>query len=93
MVYLGELNGLFDDAPMTVVVQIDWAMDAPLAEQVAAARRTFAQLAERPASELLEKARRSESLELGVFPRSLAIELQERGKARGLRLSFVDVVE
>ena len=92
-VYPQEAVGLIEDSPSDVTVRIDWASDMSLRDQVVAAKQTFGELADRPTSELLGQARNAESLEIGTFPKSLAIELQERGKAHGLQLSFVDVVE
>ena len=85
-VYPEDEFALIGDAPSYVRVRINWVTDIPLQSQIAAARRMFAELAERPTSELLNDARRSASLDLGTFCLSLAIELQERGKANGVRI-------
>jgi len=92
-VYPQEAVGVIEVPPSNVTVRIDWAPDISLRDQVAAARQTFGELADRPTSELLGQARSAESLEIGTFAMSLAIELQERGKANGLRLSFAGIVE
>lgn len=92
-VYPGDELAVIGDATSYARVRIDWLADIPLHKQIAAARRMFARLAERPASELLNDARRSNSLELGTYSLSLAIELQIQGKANGVRLSFGEIIE
>lgn len=67
-----------------VRARIRWHGGRATAGEMAAARKAIPALASAPLSRLPERSRDSAEYDLGVYPKSTAIELQERAKLYGL---------
>jgi hypothetical protein len=90
-VYPESEVALIDESPELVAVQINWSSQSDAGKQVALARQLFEQLGNIPLSKVLQLAKESENFSLGVFPMPIAIDMEERAKAKGISVSFVKI--
>lgn len=67
-----------------VRVRLRWHEGRATSSEIVAARKVIPALADEPLSRLLDGAKGSAEYDLGVYPKSTAIELQERAKQYGL---------
>ena len=84
---------LTDKSVELVIVHINWSSRSELGKEVVQARQLFDQLSAIPLQELMQQAKGSCAFRLGIYSRSVAVDMQERAKAKGIKLSFKKVAD
>lgn len=83
-VYPSEEVSLIGDSQELVEVQIKWSCQSATSSEIVKARQMFRELADIPLSEVLRRAKDSQTYSIGEYSKPIAIELQERAKANGI---------